>query len=61
MHHSDEDVLLTPDMLYDRWQGRIAHGTLANWRVSGKGPKFIRIGGKPFYRLTDIREFEQNQ
>jgi hypothetical protein len=58
-HHSDE--LLTPQELSDRWKGQIALGTLANWRVQNKGPKYIRIGGKPFYRLTDVIQYEDNQ
>ncbi len=28
---------------------RRSTGTLANWRVSGKGPPFIRIGGPIMY------------
>jgi len=31
--------------------------TLANWRHRGFGPRFLKIGGRVRYRLTDIAEF----
>jgi hypothetical protein len=36
---------------------RLAEGTLANWRVLGKGPAFVRVGGKICYRDEDIDAF----
>jgi len=36
---------------------RLAEGTLANWRVQGRGPAFVRIGGKVCYRDEDIEAF----
>ena len=35
----------------------LAEGTLANWRVLGKGPAFVRVGGKICYRDEDITAF----
>lgn len=35
----------------------LAEGTLANWRVQGKGPAFVRVGGKICYRDQDIDAF----
>ena len=35
----------------------IAEGTLANWRVQGRGPAFVRVGGKICYRDEDIDAF----
>lgn len=29
-------------------------GTLANWRWSGQGPRFVKIGGRVRYRLSDL-------
>lgn len=29
-------------------------GTLANWRVTGKGPKFIKRGARIFYFKADL-------
>jgi hypothetical protein len=34
-----------------------APGTLENWRVQGRGPAFVRIGGKVCYRDEDIEAF----
>jgi predicted site-specific integrase-resolvase len=36
---------------------RVSAGTLHNWRVSGKGPTFVRIGGKVYYRDQDLQAF----
>jgi hypothetical protein len=38
----------------------VAEGTLANWRVLGKGPTFVRIGGKICYTDEDIQAFITN-
>lgn len=35
---------------------RITVGTLANWRVQGKGPRYVK--GRPvLYRSSDIAEY----
>lgn len=31
--------------------------TLANWRVTGSGPKFVKLGGRVGYRMTDLENF----
>ena len=31
--------------------------TLANWRVEGVGPKFLRVGGRVRYHPRDISEW----
>lgn len=58
MHHSDDEIFLTPEQLMERWQGRIMEGTLANWRSQGKGPRHVKIGSKILYRLSDVKAFE---
>ena len=35
--------------------------TLEGWRWFGKGPTFIKAGGKVLYRLEDIEAFEAEQ
>ncbi len=35
--------------------------TLEHWRWLGVGPKFIKIGGRVKYRLSDIEDFEQSR
>ncbi len=46
------DELLTPDQTSARV--KIAKQTLARWRVEGRGPRFVRLGNRIFYRPGDI-------
>ena len=41
-----------------RW--RISHRTLERWRWTGVGPKFLKVGGRVVYRLSDVEEYEQS-
>ena len=45
--------------LADRWN--ISHRTLERWRSIGKGPKFIKLGGRVLYRASDVEEYEAEQ
>ena len=36
---------------------RVHPRTLANWRSSGRGPRYIRVGRRPFYRMRDLEEW----
>lgn len=49
-------VHLDAQQLADRW--RISAKTLANWRAGGRGPTYIKIGGRVVYRLGDIQAVE---
>lgn len=49
---------ITPRELSERWGGRINVRTLANWRSSGNGPPFVKIGGAVLYRYRDIEAWE---
>lgn len=31
--------------------------TLSKWRIRGKGPAFLKMGGKVFYRKADLDAF----
>jgi hypothetical protein len=42
-----------------RW--RMSERTLEGWRWLGKGPPFIKAGGKVLYRLEDVETFEASQ
>lgn len=42
--------------LSKRWQ--ISPRTLEQWRWQGRGPRFLKIGGRVIYRLQDIEDFE---
>jgi hypothetical protein len=35
----------------------ISEATLNTWRSRGRGPKYVKIGGKVFYRDEDLDEF----
>ncbi|CUA90367.1 Helix-turn-helix domain [Chelatococcus sambhunathii] len=41
-----------------RWG--ISHRTLERWRWNGEGPKFLKVGGRVVYRLSDVEEYEQS-
>ena len=57
MTHSEEPVYVTSRELADRW--RLSDQTLANWRHAGKGPPFIRVGGRVLYPISGIQSFEE--
>jgi excisionase family DNA binding protein len=40
---------------------RLHHQTLINWRVSGNGPRFIKVGRKVLYPLIEVEAFEKAQ
>lgn len=42
--------------LAQRW--RISPRTLERWRWLGKGPQYLKIGGRVIYRLEDVETFE---
>jgi hypothetical protein len=44
--------LLTPDQAGAFL--RVHPRTLANWRVLGRGPRYLRVGRRPFYREKDL-------
>ena len=50
---------LTPKETADRL--RTVKGTLANWRVQGKGPKFVKIGRKVLYPTAEVMAYEKRQ
>ena len=54
-------IFLTPKEVSDRYGGRIAIGTLANWRWAGTGPRFCRVGGRILYNVDDLAEWEQHR
>lgn len=56
-----DTTILTPEQLADRYGNRITPKTFANWRTLGKGPVFTKIGGKVFYRLSDVLEWEESR
>ncbi len=49
--------IINSKTLATRW--RMSPATLARWRHEGRGPLFLKIGGKILYRLEDIENFER--
>ena len=39
-----------------RW--KLSPRTLERWRWIGEGPKFLKLGGRVVYRLSDIEAYE---
>jgi hypothetical protein len=41
-----------------RW--RMSIRTLERWRWLKRGPRYIKVGGRVLYRLSDVEAFEQD-
>jgi predicted site-specific integrase-resolvase len=54
-----EKICFTQKELARRWT--LSHRTLERWRWEGKGPSFMKIGGRVVYRLEDILRHEAEQ
>lgn len=48
---------LNTEGLAHRWG--MSRSTLENWRSSGKGPKYMKIGRTVLYSMEDITNYEQ--
>lgn len=53
------DEFLTTKQLATRWSLKM--GTIRLWRWYGKGPNYIKVGGRILYDIEKIREFEKEQ
>jgi hypothetical protein len=49
---------ITQRELAIRWNR--AEATIERYRADGKGPQFLKIGGRVMYRIEDIEAFEQS-
>lgn len=52
---------LTPQELAERYKGAVTVRTLANWRSTGNGPKFTKIGGRVLYPVEAVVEWEKSR
>ena len=50
---------LTPAELVSRYKGTITIRTLANWRSTGEGPRYTKIGGRVLYPVDAVTEWER--
>jgi len=48
---------LTTLELAERWG--VSPGTLRNWRLYKRGPRFLKFGNLVRYSMTDIRKWEE--
>jgi hypothetical protein len=54
-----ENDLLTEEDLAARWKVTII--TLAQWRWTGRGPRFFKAGRQIFYRPQDVLSYEERK
>jgi hypothetical protein len=54
-----QKLCLNQKELARRWG--ISHRTLERWRSEGRGPAYLKLGGRVLYRLPDIEAFEHSQ
>ena len=50
---------ITPYQLCKRWANAITPKTLANWRVRGRGPAYVRFVGRVLYPMGNVLEWEK--
>ena len=50
---------LTPVELVARYKGAITIRTLANWRSSGDGPAYTKVGGRVLYAVASVTQWER--
>lgn len=52
---------LTPAELVQRYRGSITIRTLANWRSTGEGPRYTKIGGRVLYPVDAVKTWEESR
>ena len=58
---NETTVYLTPKDLVERYKGAITLRTLANWRCTGDGARYTKIGGRVLYPLEAVLEWEKKR
>lgn len=56
-----ERQFMTADELASRYSGKVSVKTLANWRSTGTGPAYTKIGNRVFYAHSDVLKWEQQR
>lgn len=49
---------MTPRELVERYRDAITIRTLANWRSTGEGPRYTKIGGRVLYPVDAVNQWE---
>lgn len=52
---------LTPAELVSRYKATITIRTLANWRSTGEGPAYTKIGGRVLYPVDAVIAWERQR
>lgn len=52
---------LTPAELVARYKGAVTIRTLANWRSSGDGPAYTKVGGRVLYPVMAVTQWERQR
>lgn len=50
-----QTTTVSPEETAERFGNTVE--TLANWRWKGQGPRFVKVGGRVRYRLSDLAEW----
>lgn len=58
---SDAPDFLTAEQVCARYKGKVKKKTLANWRTTGTGPAYVRLGGKILYPAHEIEKWESSR
>lgn len=53
------EPLFEPEDLAKRW--KLTPLTLAQWRWTGRGPRFFKAGRNTFYREKDVEAYEEEK
>jgi predicted site-specific integrase-resolvase len=54
-----EDKPLTPKDIAKRYG--VTEHTTSEWRRSGRGPQWFKVGHRVFYSMEDVLAFEEQQ
>lgn len=52
---------LTPNELVERYRRAITIRTLSNWRSTGEGPRYTKIGGRVLYPVEAVKTWEASR
>ena len=50
---------LNQKQLARRWN--VSHRTIERWRAEGRGPAWVKFGGRILYRIDDVVRYEQEK
>lgn len=57
----DAEKFLSVKQVSERWGGQVKVRTLNNWRQTGGGPPYVKVGGSILYKLSDIVAWEASR